>query len=454
MGNDRPRAIRRGEDGFESGVREPQFNALVPPDRPDELVLPRTEDEVAAIVAEAAAAGRKVAVRSGGHSWVSASLREGGVLVDLSALAEVSVDGPALTARVGPGVRGGALGSALAARGLAFPVGRCGTPGIGGYLLGGGLGLNWGAWRPAVYSIRSMRMVTAEGALIRASTDENPEHFWLARGAGIALPAIVTSFELELRPLPADVRLASWTFALDDLTVTGEWLTRASRGLRAEVELSVVLAGPGRPGAAAGDEPFVVGVTAIAYAGDAASAEAALAPLDDAPETRERAEPAPVAFDELHLGADRTYPEGGRVLADTFWTPLELSEALALIAEPFRRAPSGRSYVLGSMPAHGKGASLVTEGEAAYSMHDRTSLIVYAIWDEPDEDAANAAWLDEIATILEAVSSGHFLSEADARRRPERVRRSFSEASWQRIVALRDSLDPQRVFHTFPVGAS
>jgi hypothetical protein len=52
--------------------------------------------------------------------------------------------------------------------------------------------------------------------------------------------------------------------------------------------------------------------------------------------------------------------------------------------------------------------------------------------------------------VLEPVSTGHFLSEADLRHTPTRVPASFSAADWPRVVELRHSLDPDGVFHGFP----
>ncbi len=447
-------SLARRDGHFEEAQRTAQAGALIPDERPDVIFFPRTEADVAAIVKEAVLREQKVAVRSGGHSWAATSLRDGGVLIDLRHLTAVEIDVAGLIAWVQPGIRGGRLGALLTAAGVAFPVGHCGSPGVGGYLLGGGLGVNWGQWRPAVSSIRSMRLVTATGDIIVASETENPDWFWLARGAGPALPAVATLFELRLQPMPTDIRVSAWSHSLDALEAVAAWLTEASRSLPASVELPVVLAGPGRPGATLDDEPFVVGVTAIAYTDSAEESAAALAPLTKGPDAvpLTRVDLSPARFDELHVPVDQTYPEGSRFLVDTFWTDRELGDVLLELADLVRRAPSGKSYVLASMPAHGAGASLVNETETSYSLHDRTVIIVYAVWDDPANDARNAAWLDALAAVLDPITTGHFLSEADIRRRPARVAASFSPLAWRRILQLRARFDPHEVFHTFPVG--
>ena len=82
----------------------------------------------------------QVGVRSGGHSWAGSHLRDGGMLLDLSRLTEISIDAEARTATVRPGVRGSDLAGALRAHDLFFPVGHCQGVALGGYLLQGGFG--------------------------------------------------------------------------------------------------------------------------------------------------------------------------------------------------------------------------------------------------------------------------------------------------------------------------
>lgn len=451
-----PPTVLRGEAGFESAVIDGVFNTLDVTQRPDTVVCPRTEADVIDAVRSASAAGQRIAVRSGGHSWVASSVRGDGVLVDLGHLDGISLDRAGRIATVGPGVRGRTLSTALMKAGLAFPVGHCGDPAVGGFLLGGGLGVNWGHWRPACFSIRSLRIVTADGELRTASRTVNTDLFWLARGSGPGFPGIVTSIDLDLQPLPPVIRVVTWQFPLGALGEVARWITDASAELPSNVEVSLVTAGPDRPGGLGEGvpHPLVVGVAATVFAADAAEADAALAPLAAGPgdgvDTLAHAVFDDVPFDTLHEAVDATYPRGARYLADTFWTAGDLATATAPLEALLAKAPSGKSYVLAGMPANGRGASLTPAGEAAYGLHDRTLLIVYVIWDDPADDAANRAWLDEVAAALLPTTTGHFLSEADIRHTPERVAGSFTAADWARVERLRAEFDPRGVFHGFP----
>ncbi|MEF2975738.1 FAD-binding oxidoreductase [Subtercola sp. YIM 133946] len=447
------------DEGFTEAVYDGLFNTLVDDHAPDLVVAPRTEADIVAIVRAAALAGRQVAIRSGGHSWVAASVRRGSVLIDLAAFDSIALDVEGRTATVGPAVRGARLSKELVAHGLAFPVGHCGNPGVGGFLLGGGLGVNWGHWLPSAFSIRSVRVVLASGEVVVASKTSNADLFWLARGAGPGFPGIVTEFVLDLQPLPPVIRLSTWSFALDDLGAVTSWLTRVSPSLPSWVEVSMVTQGAGRPGATEGSEPFVVAVAATAFADDEAAAFAALALLDEGdgpgPGIRmlDHLDKVDVAFESLHEAVDATYPEGARYRADTFWTALDLHDALEPVRELMMRAPSAKTYILSGMPKNGDGQNLLPTGEAAYGMHDTTLVVPYVIWDDPADDDVNLAWLTELRAVLEPAATGHFISEADLRHDRERVRRSFTATDWPRVEQLIARFDETSLFCGFPMPA-
>lgn len=445
--------LGRGEAGFDRRIAELSFNELPFGRTPDLIVSPRTEQEVVESVRAARQAGRKVAVLSGGHSWIGAAVRDGGVLIDMSAFDGVEVDVSARTARVGPAVRGGILAERLAQHGFAFPSGHCGTPAFAGYILGGGLGLNWGQWKPGCYSLRSIRVVTAAGDLVVATDSDHQGLLWLARGSGPGFPGVITEFEVELQERPADTRVSSWLFSLDDLAAVCRWVTETSSALPAKVEVATELIGPDRPEhpVADGFPDRVVGVNAVAFAQNTAEARRALDPMSSGPgvQVLAHSELEPVPFEHLHKGADAEYPEGHRYLADTFWTDRDVGEALMPLQEEFRRAPSGKSVVIALMPGNGDRQSLPTD-DGAYSMDERTLVMPYSIWTDPQADRANREWMAQMGDHLEPISTGHFISEADLEAHPERLPKCFAPANWERVLSLRAEWDPDRVFHDGP----
>lgn len=442
--------LTRGEAAFDEHIADRVFNKLPFGRAPDLIAVPETEDEVVEVVRAARLNGHQIAVLSGGHSWIGAPLRTGGVLIDMSAFDRLEVDVESRTARVGPAVRSGALAKTLASDGFAFPSGHCGTPAFGGYVLGGGIGLNPGQWKFACYSLRSMRVVTASGEIVVASEADRHELLWLARGCGPAFPGVITEFEIELQNRPTDTRVSSWLFAFDELAAVSRWISTVSPALPANVEIATAALGPDRPDhrPSEGFPDHVLAVSATAYADSAHEAHEALAPMAAGPGVRPLAygELEPMPFELLHEAFDAEYLPDQRYLADSFWSDHDVEGVLMPLQEAFLRAPSGKSNVIALMPANGSKLGL-SDHFGAYSMDERTLVMPYAIWTDPAADNANRAWISEMSKILEPISTGHFISEADLDAYPNRLPGSFTPANWERVLALRAQWDRDGLFH-------
>ena len=98
----------------------------------------------AADIREALAYGRQhgleIAVRSGGHSVAGMSMNDGGLVIDVRGLKDITVDPQARTATVGGGATWGEFDRAAQPYGLAVTGGRVTTTGVSGFTLGGGSG--------------------------------------------------------------------------------------------------------------------------------------------------------------------------------------------------------------------------------------------------------------------------------------------------------------------------
>ena len=108
--------------------------------RPWVIARARSAADVAAAVRLARTSGRDLSVRGGGHNFSGSCIADDAVMIDLGALAEVSVDPAAKTARAGGGTRWAQLDAATQEHGLATPGGFVSDTGIAGLTLGGGMG--------------------------------------------------------------------------------------------------------------------------------------------------------------------------------------------------------------------------------------------------------------------------------------------------------------------------
>src|SRR3954447_20186088 len=142
----------------------------------------------------------EVAVRGGSHSIPGFSTTDGGIVIDLSAMRSVQVDPVRRTAVAQGGTTWADFDHETQAFGLAVTGGLVSTTGIAGFTLGGGIGWLMRKHGLALDNLVAADVVTADGQLVRASADSNPELFWGRRGGGGNF-GIVTQFDLAVHPV-------------------------------------------------------------------------------------------------------------------------------------------------------------------------------------------------------------------------------------------------------------
>ena len=128
--------------------------------------------------------GLEVSVRGGGHNVAGRATIDQGLMIDLSPMKGIHVDPRARTVRAQGGVLWKELNRETQLHGLATTGGVVGSTGIAGLTLGGGLGWLMPKYGLALDNLRSADMVMADGRVVRASADENPDLFWAIRGGG------------------------------------------------------------------------------------------------------------------------------------------------------------------------------------------------------------------------------------------------------------------------------
>jgi FAD/FMN-containing dehydrogenase len=203
------------------------FNARYHDPLPRAVVLCAAPADVVETLAFLAAHGLEPAIRSGGHCLAGHS-STGGVVVDVSAMRAVSIDGALAT--VGAGARLGAVYDTLAADGRTIPGGSCPPVGIAGLTLGGGLGILGRSYGVTSDRLVAAEVVLADGRVVVCDEDRDSDLFWALRGAGAGNFGVVTSLVFRTVPAPdvTNVHL-SWPFS-DVAAVIGGWQAWAPFG--------------------------------------------------------------------------------------------------------------------------------------------------------------------------------------------------------------------------------
>lgn len=132
-----------------------------------------------------------VAVKGGGHSTAGTSSSDGGLVIDLSRMNQVTVNTAQKTIMAQGGSIWKEVDEAGAAHGLATVGGTVNHTGVGGLTLGGGYGWLSGLYGLTIDNLVSARVVLADGRLVNASASENPDLFWGLRGAGYNFGVVV-----------------------------------------------------------------------------------------------------------------------------------------------------------------------------------------------------------------------------------------------------------------------
>jgi len=426
-----------GEPRYVSLREVAVWNGVVPDRFPDAIARPARREEVAPLVAEAREAGRRVAIKSGGHSWRGSCLRDNGLLLDLGDLNRVEVDADRSLALVEPGATHKVLADALVPHGLGFPIGHCPTVGLGGYLLAGGYGWNPRIWGPACWSVVGLDVVDMNGNELHASDDEEPDLFWAARGGGSGFPAIVSRFHLRVQPLPRIASLRS-DYPLQALPELLQWSASVEQ-MPAGTEVSLIAHRP--PDESGGRPETRTTVQASGFAGEPDEAmrlarSASDGALDVAERLTQRAYPE-VALNDLE--GEGAWVEGVRYCVDMCWVDSGYKEVGAVCARAIERAPSKKSRIVlawGFAPAGGP--------EVAQTANGALTVNLYAIWDEAGDDEANEAWVRSIMAELEPLITGFYVGEADLSVSPDRPRRCYPPEKWERLREIRQHHDPDR----------
>jgi FAD/FMN-containing dehydrogenase len=432
--------LRPADRGYADGRR--LWNASIDR-RPCLIARARNASDVATAVLHARDAGMEIAVRGGGHSTAGHSMSHGGVTIDLSLLRSVEVDPRTRTARVGGGALLIDVAKAGAAHSLAMPYGHVSHTGIGGLTLGGGMGWIMRRFGLTIDSLRSAQVVTASGGIVTASEEENPDLFWALRGGGGNF-GVVTEFEFDLHPHGPEVLAGLVLYRLED---AGEAL-RQSRAFMDEApdEISAfetfltVPPGSPFPTELRGKPAFGIGMV---YAGPVAEGEVALRPL------RELGQPvldlvAPMPNVAVQSMLDPTAPPGMRNYNKSHWLRELPDEAIDRMVELHADVTSPMSLIINARM--GGAVGRVPPGTTAFGDRDAYRLVwVISAWWEGD-DAEHIEWCRRTFDALTPHSTGGAYVNALANEGAERIRASYDDDVWRRLVEAKDRWDPENVF--------
>ncbi|WP_240480349.1 FAD-binding protein [Enhygromyxa salina] len=172
--------------------------------QPRAVERPRDAADIVRVLEHAKRERINVAARGRGHSVFGQCQVDDGIVLDMSGLAGIEVNGD--TARVGAGVSWGDVLRATVPLGLAPPVltDYVGLS-VGGTLSVGGIGATSFRFGAQTDQVRAMTVVTGTGEIVECSATRERGLFDAVR-AGLGQIGIVTRVDLPLIAVPEQVR--------------------------------------------------------------------------------------------------------------------------------------------------------------------------------------------------------------------------------------------------------
>ncbi|GIJ29594.1 FAD-binding protein [Micromonospora qiuiae] len=398
--------------------------------RPAMVILPETTADVVSALHYAREQDLPIAVRSGGHGLSGRSSNNGGTVIDLSALNEIRVlDRGARLVRVGAGARWAHVARALAPAGLAISSGDHGNVGVGGLATAGGIGWLARDYGLTIDHIRAAEIVLADGTVVRADAEHDPDLFWAVRGAGAGV-GIVTAFEIEAAEL-RDVGMAQLTMLADrdgrTLTRWADYLATAPRELTTAGMLMSY-----------GDD-VVLSLTAVIASPDDSRAHRAVAPLrgvgrkllDQTARRLPYAGLVPTAHLHTNIGQQPSTTINGL-----------LRELTPAAAKSITAAAIGPTPALMQLRSLGGAINDVAADDTAYAHRDHNVLVIGTVFPPQDDAALGRVWRN-VAEHTDGAYA-NFSTRLDA----AAFRRFYPGRTGDRVLDIWRRYDPDGIFRS------
>jgi FAD/FMN-containing dehydrogenase len=363
----------------------------------------------------------------------------------MSLMRDVVVDPDRHLVTVGAGATLADVDAATAPHGLAVPLGVVGGTGIAGLTLGGGIGWLSHSDGLTIDHLVSAELVTAEGEHLHVDEQAHPDLLWGLRGGGGNF-GVVTSFTFRARPLSSPVYTGNLVYGRSRWRSTLREVDTWTAGLPDEMNVIVSLMVPPEQ-FEMGDEAVLI--VAFAWASDDHERGRAVVRdfTDKAPPDDE--ETGPVPWTEWQTALDDAFPKGSRGYWKNASLPRLDEETIDVIVSYAEQL----TWVGTGIDLHHLEGAFARVPEDATAFPNRSArfwLNIYGFWQDPGQDERLSDFARRMhAALLPFAEQGEYVNflgaeaGADADRR---VRASYGEAKWDRLVAVKDRYDPDNVF--------
>ena len=413
---------------------------------PSLIVRVADRDDVVRAVRFAASEGLPIAVRGGSHSVAGFSTCDDGLVIDLTRLTDVTVDAAAGCARAGGGTTWATFDAATQKHGLATTGGLISSTGLGGFALGGGIGHLVRAHGLTCDNLRGAELVTADGSIVHASAEDEPDLHWALRGGGGNF-GVVTSLELQLHQVGPEVLGGIVFYAGDDAAqVAARWRDATAD---APDELTTLLNLTTAPPA-----PFIpeewhfkkIAAVLVCWAGDADEGEAVVAPLRSLG-TVVNDLVGPIPYVQLQQLLDPLWERGSANYFTSAFIDRLPDEAIGTFADFHRR--SADLPVQAELHIHHLGGAIGRVPAHASAFANRTSpYVVNCLARTPDAGSLppQREWAQAARDAMAQYGTGGIYVNFTGEGSTDIVHSSYPPETYARLQRVKDRYDPDNTF--------
>jgi FAD/FMN-containing dehydrogenase len=385
-------------------------------------------------------------IKGGGHNIAGLATADGALMLDMSLMRGVWVDTQGKVAHAQAGCLLGDVDRETQVYGLAAVLGFVSLTGIAGLTLGGGFGYLTRRCGWTSDNVVGLDVVTADGRLVHASSDENPDLFWGLRGGGGNF-GVVSGIDYATYPLGPEVvgGLVAWP-ASEAAGVLELYRTLAET---APPELTLVaLMRPAPPAPWLPKDTHGKPIVAMlaCYSGRPEEGEKAVAPI--------KSFRNPIGdvlvrrpYAQMQSLLDATQPKGRRYYWKSEYLPRIQPALCEKVIEHADRNRSPHSAVI-LFQIEGALNRLTEDHSAAGNRDARYVLNLAGSWEQAGEDEANIEWARAAWSDMKSFSTGgtyiNFLTEDEG---PERMEAALGRGL-RRLAEVKARWDPENIFRT------
>lgn len=383
-----------------------------------------------------------LAIKCGGHHVSGAAICDGGLIIDLSPMNRIRVDPDARTARVQAGATWGDIDHETQQFGLAIPGGQDPNIGVSGLTLGGGIG-----WLSRKYGLTSDNLlaadvVTADGGLVTASADRNPDLFWALRGGGGNF-GVVTSFKFRLHRVGPEILAGSLIYPIEEFSdIVAKYETFVETAPREVRLLLGIMELPATPYYPEEVHNTRVVLLVVFYGGDPEKGKPIVAPLRNFRDPiRDSIQP------RLYKSFQQVGKSGEikRTYIKTHFLKTLRKDAIETIYEYGTDVPPDETSIF--IAYHGGAETDPPFDATAYNhREDSHRVMVEARWSDPGEDAEHIDWVREFHSELQSYATKrvpvNFMTEDEGE---DRIRMAYGE-NYERLQRIKAEWDPKNLF--------